>query len=404
MSIVWSEITVELSQLKPYERNPRKISKKAFENLKKSLAEDGYHQRVLITHDNRVIGGHQRLKALQEMGNITISALQANTEISDEEYKRILLRDNLSYGDFEASILCQDYTKEELIELGGQKLLQESGIKSFFKISENSDAVVTLPTEPHSQLGDQWILGDHTIRCGSSTNAQDVQKLLDGTTPPLMVTDPPYGVNYDPEWRMIVNAGDQIRDGKVEGDDNANWEQAWRLFPGHVAYVWHAGLFGSTVQQSLEKSGFKINSQIIWVKNNMIFSRGHYHWKHEPCFYATRKNGKSGWNGDRTETTVWEIDTILGNFESKNDAHTKHSTQKPVACMQRPIENNSVKGDAIYEPFSGSGTTIIACEITERRCYAMELMPAYVDMAVIRWQNFTGKKAFHAETGRIFGE
>ena len=184
--------------------------------------------------------------------------------------------------------------------------------------------------------------------------------------------------------------------GKVLNDDKADWRDAWALFPGDVAYVWHAGRHASTVQASLEKAGFQMRSQIIWAKTRLIISRGHYHWQHEPCWYAVRKGSKGHWHGDRSQTTLWKIDHL------KSD--TGHGTQKPVECMRRPIENNSVAGNAVYEPFSGSGTTIIAAEQTGRRCLAIELNPAYVDVAVKRWQEFTGKQATLAADGRTFDE
>lgn len=184
--------------------------------------------------------------------------------------------------------------------------------------------------------------------------------------------------------------------GLVLNDDRADWREAWALFPGDVAYVWHADLHVSSVQTSLEASGFAIRSQLIWVKDCFALSRGDYHWQHEPCWYAVRKGKTGHYVGGRKQTTVWGID-------KPQKSETGHSTQKPVECMKRPIENNSSPGQAVYEPFSGSGTTIIACEMTGRCCYAIELSPAYVDVAVKRWQDFTGQKAVHAVTGQPFG-
>jgi DNA modification methylase len=172
--------------------------------------------------------------------------------------------------------------------------------------------------------------------------------------------------------------------GKVANDDRADWREAWGFFPGSVAYVWHAGLHSSTVQESLEVSGFEVRTQIIWAKDRFALSRGHYHYQHEPCWYAVR--GTASWNGDRKQSTLWSIN-------AREDSGHGHGTQKPVECMKRPIENNSSPGQAIYEPFSGSGTTIIAAEMTGRSTHAIELDPAYVDVALQRWQAFTGEKA-----------
>jgi len=210
-----------------------------------------------------------------------------------------------------------------------------------------------------------------------------------------IVTDPPYGVEYDPDWRNRAGLSTTRRTGKVENDDRADWREAWALFPGQVAYVWHGALHASTVADSLMACGFDIRAQIIWAKDRLVLGRGHYHWQHEPCWYAVR--GQGHWSGDRKQTTLWQI---AGRSE---DAETIHGTQKPVECMRRPIENNSSPGQAVYEPFSGSGTTIIAAEMTGRACLAVELSPAYVDVAVARWEAFTGLQAVREADGASFG-
>lgn len=177
-------------------------------------------------------------------------------------------------------------------------------------------------------------------------------------------------------------------------DDVADWTESWKLFPGDVAYVWHGALHAPVVAASLAAAGFHVRSQIIWDKTRMIIGRGDYHWAHEPCWYVVRKGRTGHWNGDRKQTTIWRI----GHQKSE----TGHGTQKPVECMRLPIENNSSPGQAIYEPFSGSGTTIIAAEQTGRACFAIELKPAYVDVAVSRWGAFTGEKALLEGDGRDF--
>ena len=207
-----------------------------------------------------------------------------------------------------------------------------------------------------------------------------------------MVTDPPYGVEYDPEWRnkaimikgerRVAHGGRAL--GKVSNDERSDWSKAWTLFPGNIAYVWHAARHAAVVQSSLEVCGFSIRNQIIWAKSQMVIGRGDYHWQHEPCWYAVK--GKGHWTGDRSQTTLWEIDKPM-------KSESGHSTQKPVECMQRPMLNNSVRGDLVYDPFLGSGTTVIAAEITGRRCLGLEINAAYCDVIVQRWEKFTGKRA-----------
>jgi DNA modification methylase len=178
----------------------------------------------------------------------------------------------------------------------------------------------------------------------------------------------------------------------------ADWRDSYVLFPGDVAYVWHpAGARQVEFFESIVASGFEVRAQIIWAKQQFAIGRGHYHFQHEPCWYAVRRGAAGHWSGGRKQTTLWQID-------KPQKSETGHSTQKPVECMKRPIENNSSPGQAVYEPFSGSGTTIIAGEMTGRHIYAVELNPAYVDVAVTRWQNFTGATATLEETGETFVE
>lgn len=272
---------------------------------------------------------------------------------------------------------------------------------------------------PVSNPGDIWILGQHRLACGDSTDAGVVERLLGRVKPGLMVTDPPYGVEYDPSWRGRAGVGSKgAAVGKVMNDDRADWREAWALFPGAVAYVWHGGLHAAVVAESLTATKLLIRSQIIWVKTRPVLSRGHFHWQHEPAYvavrhgkeilgaafeedhavaaYAVRFGETAAWEGDRKQSTVWQIEHL------KSD--TGHGTQKPVECMRRPIVLNSPPGGAVYEPFSGSGTTLIAAQMTGRRCYAIELDALYVDVAVRRWQAFTGQDAVLEADGRAFAE
>jgi DNA modification methylase len=200
-----------------------------------------------------------------------------------------------------------------------------------------------------------------------------------------MVTDPPYGVDYDPSWRADagVNHNPQ-KMGRVTNDDRADWREAWALFPGNVAYVWHAGLKASIVETSLVVSGFELRSQIVWAKDRLALSRGDYHWQHEPCWYAVRHGAPGRRTDDRTQTTLWTI-------PARDDSGHGHGTQKPVECMARPMRNHEVSD--VYEPFAGSGTTVIAAEQLTRRCLAIEIEPRYVQVAIDRWEAFTGSTA-----------
>jgi DNA modification methylase len=267
------------------------------------------------------------------------------------------------------------------------------------------DAILEIPDQPVTRPGDVWLLDDHRVGCGDSTNAADVEPVLAGSQPHLMVTDPPYGVDYDPSWRARRGLGSgKLARGKVLNDNRADWRQAYALFTGDVAYVWHGALHGDVVGADLAACGLQRRAQIVWVKQHFTLSRGDYHWKHECCCYTVRDGKTSHWQGDRTQTTVWEIlnNNPFGNRQREESSG--HGTQKPVECMRRPIANNSRPGQAIYDPFLGSGTSLIAAEMSGRVCYGLELDPAYVDIVVHRWQRFTGRDATHQASGQSFDE
>lgn len=254
--------------------------------------------------------------------------------------------------------------------------------------SESMEKTLT----PGSKLGDLWLLGAHRLVCGDATDPAAVALALNGEVPNLMATDPPYGVNYEPDWRAMMGAGKAGRAlGVVLNDDQADWRAAWMLFPGNIAYVWHGALNGSLVEASLRAAGFVPRSQIIWDKGRLIISRGHYHWRHEPCWYAVRKGKTANWQGDRRQVTVWAI--------PHRKSESGHSTQKPVEVMRRAMLNHTVVGDRVYDPFLGSGTTILAAEELGRICHAIELSPEYCDLAVRRWSEMTGRQASHFSAG-----
>ena len=213
-----------------------------------------------------------------------------------------------------------------------------------------------------------------------------------------MVTDPPYGVQYDPMWRAKVRP-QNVRRAGVQNDDRVDWEPAFRLFPGPVAYIWHASMGTEVVWAGLRRAGFEIRTMLVWVKNRLVLGRGDYHWQHELCAYAVRAGCRSNWQGDRTQTTTWMIPVQRDVRVAENDPVTEHGTQKPIECMRRPIVNNTARGESVYDPFVGSGTTIVAAETTGRNCYAMEIEPRYVDVAIRRWQSFTGGEAVLLQTG-----
>jgi DNA modification methylase len=394
-----------LEQLIPYARNPRK-NDSAVATVAASLKEFGWRQPIVVDEEMVILAGHTRLEAARQLG-LTSAPVHVARGLTPAQAKAYRLMDNrssenaawdeallgLELGDLQGEGFDLDLTGFDDDELN--RLLAALGDTD---TREGEDDIPETPVDPVSRPGDLWLLGSHRLLCGDSTVATDVERVLGGVTPLLMVSDPPYGVEYDPSWRNKAGAAATKRTGKVLNDDRADWREAWALFPGDVAYVWHGALHAPTVIESLEVAGFTIRSQIIWAKERLVLSRGDYHWMHEPCAYAVRKGGKGHWAGDRKQTTLWQISS------RDQDAETVHGTQKPVECMRRPILNNSSPGQAVFDPFMGSGTTLIAAETTGRVCLGIELNPAYVDVAVERWQRFTGKSAVLDCSGETFDE
>ena len=400
-------IELPLGQIIPYARNPRR-NEKAIATVAASIAEFGWRQPIVVDEGMVILAGHTRLAAAQQLG-LETAPVHVAKGLSEAQARAFRIMDNrsgenaewdnellgLELGDLldaEFDLGLTGFTDEELNALING--LAEDGTGP----QEGEDDVPETPENPVSRPGDLWILGNHRLLCGDSTVATDVERVLDGVKPLLLVSDPPYGVEYDPGWRNKTGAAKTKRTGKVLNDDRADWREAWALFPGDVAYVWHGALHAATVAESLEAVGFNVRSQIIWAKDRLVLSRGDYHWQHEPCWYAVKNAGKGHWAGDRKQTTLWQI------ANKDQDAKTVHGTQKPVECMRRPILNNSSPGQAVYEPFMGSGTTLIAAETSGRVCLGIELNPAYVDVAVERWQQFMGKAAVLDQDGRTFEE
>ena len=400
-------IELPLGQIIPYARNPRR-NEKAVAAVAASIAEFGWRQPIVVDENMVVLAGHTRLEAARQLG-LETAPVHVARGLTEAQARAFRIMDNrsaqnaewdedllgLELGDLveaEFDLGLTGFTEEELSALMNGLAEDETGPQ------EGEDEIPDTPEDPVSRPGDLWILGNHRLLCGDSTVATDVERLLDGVKPLLMVTDPPYGVEYDPAWRNQAGAAKTRRTGKVLNDDRADWREAWALFPGDVAYVWHGALHAATVAESLKAAGFAIRSQIVWAKDRLVLSRGDYHWQHEPCWYAVKKTGKGHWAGDRKQTTLWQISG------KDQDTDTVHGTQKPVECMRRPILNNSSPGQAIYEPFMGSGTTLIAAETTGRVCLGIELNPAYVDVAVERWQAGTGGDAILDGDGRTFAD
>jgi hypothetical protein len=260
--------------------------------------------------------------------------------------------------------------------------------------------------------GDLWVLGSHRLLCGDATNADDVARLLDGAAPRLLATDPPYGVSLDPTWRDHLYNGlgpaekpymvEHVRteghqNTTLSGDTRVDWSAAYELVPSlEVGYVWHAGVHAAEVAAGLIRIGFEIASQVIWDKGLFAMSRGWYHWGHEPCWVIRKPGVPNLFHGDRDQSTVWRAPSPKMIMGGSDEEKFDHPAQKPVLLSEIPIRNHTESGEAVYDPFLGSGTTLIAAETLARRCLAMEIDPKYCQLIIDRWQAFTGNTAVRA--------
>lgn len=401
----------KVEDLIPYARNARTHSPEQVQRIAGSIKEFGFLNPVVISDDGGILAGHGRVMAAQKLGLKEIPCV-IESHLTEAQKRAYILADNrlaLDAGwdeemlkvelselqDLNFDLDLIGFNPEELqIYLGDSESGNEDseGEDKEVEVDENAEAV--------TELGDIWLLGNHRLVCGDSTDKETVVRLMGDVKPNLMVTDPPYGINYDPTVRGGGGHCSAKREGKVENDDRCSWYESYSLFPGNVAYVWCASSFIDTFIQDLRKCGFKINPFIVWNKDMFALGMTDYQQKHEPCLYATK--GNHNWKGGRNQTTVWDIPMI--SHLKKEEGEWGHSTQKPIECMKRPIENNSDEGDYVYDPFCGSGTTIIAAERTGRKCLACELNPVYCDAIIRRWEHETGERAIRESDGLAFDD
>jgi DNA modification methylase len=396
----------------PYARNSRTHSPEQVTQIAASIREFGFTNPILIDADGGIIAGHGRVLAARQLGLATLPCLRLG-HLSEAQKRAYIIADNklaLNAGWDEtllalelADLKAMDYdlglTGFDLGEI--DELL--AGLDATPEGQTDADAVPPVQAESVTKPGDVWVLGKHRIMCGDSTDAGSVARLMGGEKAVLMQTDPPYGIAY------VENAkskGQSVSHTDIE-NDNLNGEKLQAFLEAQIRaalpslrkdcafYLWHPMLTQGTffAAAAAAAADILIHRQIIWQKPSLVFGRGDYHWQHELCFYGWVRGNRPPFYGKRNQTTLWPV----GRETSKD-----HPTAKPVDLWIPPIENHTKPGEIMYEPFSGSGSQIIAAEQTGRRCYAMELSPQYVDVAVRRWQQFTGKVATHADTGAPF--
>ncbi len=399
-----------IDALVPYARNSRTHSPEQVAQIAASIREFGFTNPVLIDAAGGLIAGHGRVMGARQVGLATVPAIRLG-HLTDAQKRAYVIADNklalnAGWDDAMLALEIQDlkwigydldllgFNTDEIDQLLAQADAMPEG-------ETDADAVPEVNAEAVTKPGDVWLLGKHRIMCGDSTDAGGVALLMNGEKAILMQTDPPYGIAYvkNAKTKGQSTAHTDIENDDLDGEKLQTFlEETIRAALPHLRddcayYLWHPMLTQGTFFAAAAAADILIHRQIIWQKPSLVFGRGDYHWQHELCFYGWRRGNRPPFYGPRNQTTLWAV----GRETSKD-----HPTAKPVDLWRPPIENHTKAGGLIYEPFSGSGSQIIAAEQTGRRCYAMELLPQYVDVAVRRWQQFTGKTATHAETGEPF--
>lgn len=405
-----------------YSKNARKWTPKAVAKVAASLREFGFRQPIVVDAFDVIVIGHLRRAAARQAG-FTEVPVHVASDLAPAQIRALRLMDNRSHDEAEWDLSILEEEMKELAALDLDLTLTGFDKAEFVSFVSgmgltDPDEVPETPVLPASRAGDLWLLGPHRLLCGSCLDRENIARLLGDRKPALMVTDPPYGISLDTEWRdraglnghgpaepsYMKHRTEGHTETTISGDTRADWSEAFELVPSlEVAYVWHASSFTREVLNGLERIGFLYPQQIIWNKGRTVLTRTHYWYQHEPCWYVRKKNAP--WRGVPGKcSTIWDAESpkfiMGGSDEEKYD----HPTQKPVELMKRSIVNHIDVGELVFEPFGGSGTTLAAAEATQRVCLCTELEPKYVDVIVKRWQGFAGKEATLDGDGRTFAE
>lgn len=379
-----------LKELKPAAYNPRKKLKKGdkeYEKIKQSLLKFGYVDPIIVNEDLTVIGGHQRLTVLKDLDYETAKCVIVDLPKEDEKALNIAL--NKITGQWDEALLADlllDLQESDFnLDLTGFEPPEIDDILSNVhdkELSEDEfDVEEELKKPTVSRHGDIWQLGKHRVICGDSTKAETYKQLLDDRKANLVVTDPPYNVDVE------ETAGKILNDNMSDGDFYQFLLSMFTQVENHMEddasiYVFHADTEGLNFRKAFKDAGFYLSGCCIWKKNSLVLGRSPYQWQHEPCLYGWKKKGKHQWFSDRKQTTIWEYDRP----KSSKD----HPTMKPIQLMAYPIQNSSMSGTIVLDPFLGSGSTLIAADQTGRVCYGIELDEKFVDVIVKRYIEVTG--------------
>lgn len=396
MEIVYKKV----NDLIPYINNSRTHSDEQVNQIVASINEFGFTNPLLIDEKDNIIAGHGRLLSSKKlkMEEVPCIVLSGLTEAQKKAY---IIADNkmaLNAGWDDELLKIELENLKELdfdLELTGFNVDE---LDDIFQVEEEQEIVeddfdIEPPEEPKAKLGDIYQLGNHRLMCGDSTNKNDVSKLVGEQKMDLLITDPPYNVDYTGKTKEAMKIQNDKMENNVFHDFLVKaFSNAYNfLKDGGVFYCWYASKEVVNFHTSLEDSGFTVKQELIWNKNSMVMGRQDYQWKHEPCLYGWKETSSHAWYSDRKQTTI-----INWDRPSKADLHP---TMKPIGLFDYQIKNSSKAGDNILDLFGGSGTTIMACEQNNRNAYTMEYDPKYVDVIINRWEEFTGKKAVLIKEG-----
>lgn len=375
---------LEIDKIIPYENNAKLHPQEQIEQIKKSIQEFGNNDPIAIDKNNIVIEGHGRLLALKELGYKNVEVIRLGHLTEEQRKAYTLIHNKLTMNtDFDLDILAAEL--ENIIDIDMSDFdfdIQIEDIES--EEVEEDDYDVSIPETPKSKSGDIYQLGNHYLMCGDSTNINDVEKLMNGVKADLLITDPPYNVDYEGTAGKIANDkmdNDSFRQFLLSAFKNADYA----MKQGAAFYIWHADSEGYNFRGACFDVGWKVRQCLIWNKNSLVLGRQDYHWKHEPCLYGWKDGASHLWNNDRKQTTVLDFDRPTKNEE--------HPTMKPVKLFDYQIQNNTNVSDVVLDLFAGSGTTLISCEQNNRISYNMEYDPKYCDVIINRWEELTGRKA-----------
>lgn len=378
----------------PYGNNPRKNDGEAVDRVASSIKEYGFKNPIITDKDNVIIAGHTRYKAAKKLNLDTVPVIKAD-DLTPAQIKAFRIADNkvAEYSSWDNELLSIEL--EGLQELDFDLDLtgfEDWEIDDFLNTAEETEAKeddyeIELPNEPKAKYGDIYKMGDHFLMCGDSTNGADVEKLTNGVKMDMLITDPPYNVNYEGGTKdKLTIKNDNMDSVKFRAFLTDAFSAADKVMKnGAVFYIWHADSEGYNFRGACNDVDWQVRQCLVWNKNSMVMGRQDYHWKHEPCLYGWKSGASHLWASDRKQTTILEFDKPLKNAE--------HPTMKPIALFDYQIKNNTKQEDTVLDLFAGSGTTLIACEQNGRISYNMELDPKYVDVIIDRWETLTGEKA-----------